>query len=127
MAVFPNLHAAIRPGNPMLRPSVFFAGGGRSFLPILMTLYILMILSYGLVWIVDPYTLRTRSSISARLGDFGYADDVVPRLLYVAAKDGTDLVWVGGSTSASFTTAMLREAFPDVKKPVNLSFAGQSL
>jgi hypothetical protein len=119
------LRPAIGRCLPMISPIARLFGLGRTFLPVVGALYSLMIISYMLVWMVDPYALRPFGAI-VRLGDFAYADDVVPRLFAIAAQDGTDLVVVGGSTSASITNAMLREAYPEAKKPVNLSFAGQS-
>jgi hypothetical protein len=97
----------------------------RIFLPVLGTLYILAIISYVFVWIVDPYALRSLGP-TARLSERPYHDLVVPLLFSVAARDGTDLVIVGGSTSMGYTTAMLREAFPEAKRPINLSFVGPS-
>ena len=60
--------------------------------------------------------------VRVRLADTTYADAVVPRLVSVAAHDGSDLVLVGASTSMAITPAMLREAFPEAARPVNLSF-----
>jgi hypothetical protein len=118
--------SAIRHWLPMMSPGARFAGCGRAFLLIMGALYIPMIISYALVWVVNPYALRPWG-VAVRLADFMYADDIVPRLFSVAAQDGTDLVVVGGSTSASITNIMLREAYPEANKPINLSFAGQSV
>jgi len=94
---------------------------GRTFLPIVGALYFLAIVSYFFVWIVDPFNFRPWGA-TAKLADHPYIDRVVPFLFSVAARDGTDLVIVGGSTSVNYSTAMLREAFPDAARPVNLSF-----
>jgi hypothetical protein len=124
---FPStiLRPAIRELQPIVASAAGVLGRGRIFLPLIGGLYIFGIITYALVWVVDPYALRSRANI--KLGEFAYADDIIPRLYSVAARDGTDLVVLGGSTSTGFTTAMLRAAFPEAKKPVNLSYAGQSL
>jgi hypothetical protein len=74
------------------------------------------------VWIVDPYELRS-SRTTVRLADHPYPETIVPRLISVAARDGADIVVLGGSTSMGYTPAMLREAFPGTKRPVNLSYS----
>ena len=91
------------------------------FLPILGTFYALGTLAFAFVWLVDPYDLRS-VGVSVRLARTMYADSAVPKLVSVAAHDGTDLVVVGGSTSMAIMPAMLREAFPEAARPVNLSF-----
>jgi hypothetical protein len=96
---------------------------GRTYLPVIGTLYLCAILSYFLVWVVDPYNLRP-GGVAVRLADHPYIDRVVPLVYSAAAQDGTELVLVGGSTSMGYTYAMLREAFPEAKNPVNLSFFG---
>ena len=93
----------------------------RLYLPLLGTLYGAGVLSYLFVFLVDPYDLRPVGP-RVRLADTTYADAVVPRLVAVAAHDGSDLVVVGASTSMAITPAMLREAFPEAVRPVNLSF-----
>jgi hypothetical protein len=85
------------------------------------TLYAAAALSYAFVFLVDPYDLRA-GGVRVRLADTTYADAIVPRLVSVAARDGSDLILVGASTSMAITPAMLREAFPDAERPVNLSF-----
>ena len=97
------------------------ATSGRFYLPLLGTLYAAAVLSYVFVFLVDPYDLRS-VGVRGRLADTTYADAVVPRLVSVAAHDGSDLILVGASTSMAITPAMLREAFPTAERPVNLSF-----
>ena len=94
---------------------------GGAYLPFLATLYAAAVVSYLFVFLVDPYDLRS-VGVRVRLADTTYADAVVPRLVSVAAHDGSDLVLVGASTSMAITLAMLREAFPEAARPVNLSF-----
>lgn len=115
---------AISNTQSMLLPLVRVFARGRSFLPIVGTIYILAIVSYVFVWIVDPYALRSWS-VPVRLSDHpSYADRVTPLLFSVAARDGTGLVILGGSTSMGYSTPMLRAAFPEADRPVNLSFSG---
>ena len=95
--------------------------GARLYLPILGALYAAAVLSYLFVFLVDPYDLRPMG-VRVRLADTTYADAIVPRLVSVAAHDGSDLIVVGASTSMAITPAMLREAFPEAARPVNLSF-----
>ena len=97
----------------------------RLFLPVIALTYLAMVGSYVFVWIVDPYGLRPWG-VSARLADQPYIAYVTPLLFPTAARDGTDLVVIGGSTSAGFTPSMLRKAFPWARHPVNLSFPGAS-
>ena len=108
----------LRLGGP---PRARLSGRGDLFLPILGTLYALGVLGFVFVWLVDPYDLRSVGA-SVRFAGTTYADSAVPKLVSVAAHDGTDLVVVGGSTSMAITPAMLREAFPEAARPVNLSF-----
>ncbi len=96
-------------------------GVRRVFLPLLGTLFAMAVLAYAFVGMVDPFDLRAGGS-PVRLADRPYADKMVPKLVSIAARDGTDLVVVGGSTSMAFTPAMLRAAFPEARKPFNLSF-----
>jgi hypothetical protein len=94
---------------------------GAKFLPIIGGLYIAAMISYAFVWLVDPYNLRA-GGIDVKLADHPYIDRVVPLIFYVAANSGTDLVVIGGSTSVNYSTSMLKDAFPEAKKPLNLSF-----
>jgi hypothetical protein len=91
------------------------------FLPIVSGAYFMFVCSYIFVWFIDPYRIRGFTS-SVTLSDKPYEEDVVARLISIAARDGTDLVVVGGSTSVGFTSSDLRAAFPHVKKPANLAF-----
>jgi hypothetical protein len=94
----------------------------RCFLPIIATAYLAFVGSYLFVWAADPYSLRGFNSIGV-LSDRPYKDEVVIRLVSIAARDGSDLAVVGGSTSLGFTSEHLREAFPSIKKPINLAFS----
>lgn len=96
-------------------------GRRRLFLPVIGTLFGLAALLFVLVGLVDPLDLRP-GGMKVRLADRPYADKVIPNIVSIAARDGTDLAVVGGSTSMAFTPAMLRAAFPEARKPVNLSF-----
>lgn len=116
-----SLGTAMREKAPSGVTTAPLAGRGDLFLPLLGMLYAAGILSYLFVWLVDPYDLRM-VGVPVRLADTTYADTAVARLVSVAARDGTDLAVVGGSTSMAITPAMLREAFPAASKPVNLSF-----
>jgi hypothetical protein len=94
----------------------------RFFLPIIATAYLVFVGSYLFVWAADPYSLRGFNNIGA-LSDRPYKDEVVIRLVSIAARDGSDLAVVGGSTSLGFTSEYLREAFPSINKPINLAFS----
>jgi hypothetical protein len=91
------------------------------FLPVLGLAYLAAVAAFAFVWIVDPYALRP-TGVHARLSAQPYHDHFVPLLFPTAARDGTDLVVVGGSSSAGFMPEMLLAAFPQARKPVNLSF-----
>jgi hypothetical protein len=93
----------------------------RAYLTVLATLWALAISLYVVVGVVDPYRLRF-SHLTAGLADHPYPFEVTPRLASVASADGTDMLVFGASTSAGYTPAMLRAAFPDVQKPFNLSY-----
>jgi hypothetical protein len=110
--------------QPKLSLLLRLFGYGRTFLPIVGTLYCMAILSYVFVWMVDPYDLRPWG-VSVRLAGHRYPDRIVPRLFSVAARDGTDLVMLGGSATMGFMRSMLREAYPEASQPVNLSFVAQ--
>lgn len=99
---------------------------GRLFLPLLALAFALAGAAYALVWAVDPYDLRP-SGARIRLSERPYVDRLVPRLVSVAAKDGSDLVVLGGSTTLGFSKPMLRETFPEANKPENLSITGISI
>ena len=94
----------------------------RLFLPIVGAVYAAAAACYAAVWAIDPYDLRPWGA-AARLADHSYPEAIVPRLVALAANDGTDLVLFGGSTARGYTPGMLREAFPDSARPVNLSFS----
>ena len=102
--------------GPILR----FFGRGRLFLPLVLAGYLIGALAYYMVWSVDPYNLRP-SGLEVRLSARAYGDDVIPKLVSVAAKGDSDLIVLGGSTTLGFSPAMLRKAFPEARKPVNLS------
>jgi hypothetical protein len=95
----------------------------KLYLPAVAMAYIIGLSSYLLVFFVDPYNLRY-GGVNVKLSDEPYADLVMPRLAATAAKDGTDLVVIGGSTSMPFSTQMLRNEFSESKKPFNLSVLG---
>jgi hypothetical protein len=73
------------------------------------------------VLIADPYELRWAKN--ERLADHVYPDDVAPRLTPAAVRSGADVVIVGASTVTGFTPAMVRQAFPEARRPINLSYS----
>jgi hypothetical protein len=91
------------------------------FIPIISGAYFMFVSSYLFVWFIDPYRIRGLAS-SVTLSDKPYEEDLVARFISIAARDGTDLVVVGGSTSVGFTSSDLRAAFPHIQKPANLAF-----
>lgn len=99
--------------------------GARAFISLLAGTYLMATLAYLFVAIVNPYAVRPWGA-NVKVSSRPYSNDILPRLIYVAAKDGSDLVLIGGSTAMGYTTPMLHEAFPNAKKPVNLSFTGPS-
>lgn len=99
-----------------------FLGSGAAFLPMLSALWAAFILLYVFVGLVDPYRLRFARA-PARLADHLYPVGIVPRLASVVSADGVDLLVLGASTAMGYTPVMLREAFGDVQKPFNFTFA----
>jgi hypothetical protein len=97
-------------------------GRVRIFLPALALVWAIALASYAFVWIVDPYELRS-SRPSEHLADHPYPGDTVPRLTSVAVNGGADLVILGASTAMGYTPAMMRAAFPEARRPVNLAYS----
>ena len=124
---FPDMKRIARFGSlpGRVAPLLRLWGYGRLFLPLVGMAYAAGILSYLFVWLVDPFSLRSGGA-SVRLLDRPYADEFIRRIVSVAAHDGADLIVLGGSTTMAFTPAMLREAFPEARHPVNLSVVGLS-
>ncbi len=98
------------------------SGGGRAFLPILAALWAAAIMLYVFVGIADPYRLRF-SRAPAVLADHLYPVGVAPRLASVVSAGGVDLLVLGASTAMGYTPTMLREAYRDVRKPFNFTYA----
>jgi hypothetical protein len=122
IAHLPLRAALLRAGRPAVERLRKILGRERLFLPVFASIYALGIAAYVLVWLVDPFDLRP-GGIALRLTDHPYVDKMTAKLVSVAARSGADLVVVGGSTEMGFTPKMLRDAFPESKQPVNLSFA----
>jgi hypothetical protein len=92
------------------------------FLGLAGLVWALALAAFAFEWFADPYDLRFARP-AARLADHPYPPDVVPRLFEAAARGKADLVIVGGSTSMGYTPAMMRRAFPQAARPVNLSYS----
>jgi hypothetical protein len=93
--------------------------GGLILLP-----WLFGIVAYWLIVATDPYHLR-HNGPTYRLADHRYPDAEWPRLIAVATAQPHDLVLFGGSTAMPITSAMMREAFPGARSPINLSYLAQ--
>ncbi|MGA8708847.1 MAG: hypothetical protein WB646_17890 [Steroidobacteraceae bacterium] len=80
--------------------------------------------AYWLIIAADPYHLR-HNGPTYRLADHLYPDAEWPRLIAVATAQPHDLILFGGSTAMPITPAMMREAFPGARSPINLSYLAQ--
>jgi hypothetical protein len=79
------------------------------------------ILMYALIVLVDPYALRG-GFISQHLGTHRYPDREWPLLMNVATAEPHDFVLIGGSTTMAITPEMIRQSFPEMHSPLNLSY-----
>jgi hypothetical protein len=92
------------------------------FLPALALVWAIALACYGFVWVVDPYELRSTRP-SEHLADHPYPGDIVPQLTSVAVNGGADVVILGASTAMGYTPSMMRAAFPEARRPVNLAYS----
>lgn len=79
------------------------------------------IVSLALIVFVDPYDVRS-FGLEPRIAAHRYPDREAPLLRSILLQQPRDLVIIGGSTIMAVDESMMRDAFPDFRSPINLSY-----
>lgn len=98
------------------------AGNGNRGYPGLALLpWLLGIIAYWIIVVVDPYHLR-HNGPTFRLAEHRYPDLEWSRLIGITTGQPHGLVLLGGSTAMPISPDIMREAFPRARNPINLSY-----
>jgi hypothetical protein len=95
--------------------------GNRGYPVLVLLPWLLGILAYWIIVVVDPYHLRHEGP-AFRLANHRYPDLEWPRLIGLATAQSHDVVLLGGSTALPISPDIMREAIPRARSPINLSY-----